>query len=108
MKFWPTTLVEYVRKAESAYDAELLARQSKWRIRADWDQIKVQVMRDGLRAKFQQCVEAREALLATGNTRLVKYGSLSKFWGAGVNGSGKNMLGKLLMELRDELRNTRV
>jgi len=26
------------------------------------------------------------------------------YWGIGADGSGKNMLGKILMEIRDELR----
>ena len=60
-----------------------------------------------LRAKFTQHEDFRELLLLTGDKRLVEYSTISnevnRTWGE-VNGIGKNMLGKLLMEVRHEFQ----
>ena len=67
-------------------------------------------MRAVLRAKFSQHEALRELLLDTGSHRLVEAGTtnnaVNRFWGE-VHGKGKNTLGNLLMELRDELRKER-
>eukprot|EP01043_Picozoa_sp_COSAG02_P010029 COSAG02_NODE_346_length_24113_cov_13.213001_19_plen_740_part_00 len=73
-------------------------------LRADWDQAKVEVMRTAIRAKFTQSTELRELLLSTGAHPLVQLKPDDQFWGSGRNGRGQNMLGVLLMELRDELK----
>ncbi|KVN85996.1 NADAR family protein [Burkholderia ubonensis] len=78
-----------------------------WDIRSDWSKIKFDRMRDVLRAKFGQHDDLRELLLSTGNARLVESATVdnpvNRLWGE-VNGVGKNMLGTLLMEVREELR----
>lgn len=78
-----------------------------WDIVPNWASIKVDRMRAVLRAKFIQHPELRELLLGTANRRLVEAGTtnnaVNRFWGE-VDGKGENTLGKLLMELRDELR----
>ena len=72
-------------------------------LRHNWDEIKVNVMKCGLKLKFS-IPELKEKLLATGDAYLEE-GNWWKdrYWGV-CNGIGENMLGKLLMELRDELR----
>lgn len=78
-----------------------------WDIVPNWANIKVDRMRAVLRAKFSQHEYLRQLLLATGSRRLVEAGTtnnaVNRFWGE-VNGKGENTLGKLLMELRDQLR----
>lgn len=78
-----------------------------WDIVPNWAQIKFSRMRDVLRAKFTQHADLRDLLLSTGNLRLVEAGktdnAVNRTWGE-VNGKGKNMLGILLMEVREELR----
>lgn len=71
-------------------------------IRPAWDEVRLAVMADLLRAKFEIPV-LRRRLLATGSALLVNeawWGD--KFWGIS-RGRGDNHLGRLLMELRDEL-----
>ncbi|RKH50449.1 NADAR domain-containing protein [Corallococcus aberystwythensis] len=46
----------------------------------------------------------REALQATGDAKLVEHTENDDDWGDGGDGSGSNMLGRLLMELRDTAR----
>ncbi|MBI3373764.1 MAG: NADAR family protein [Betaproteobacteria bacterium] len=78
----------------------------QWDIVPDWSRIKFDRMRAVLRAKFTQHADLRELLLSTGNARLVEAGTVenavNRLWGE-VNGKGKNMLGVLLMELREQL-----
>jgi len=41
--------------------------------------------------------------LSTGNSILIENNPLDPYWGTGPDGKGKNMTGKLLMELRERL-----
>ena len=78
-----------------------------WDIVPDWSRTKFDRMRDVLKAKFTQHEDLRDLLLSTGDARLVEAGRtdnlVNRTWGE-VNGRGLNMLGVLLMEVRDELR----
>jgi ribA/ribD-fused uncharacterized protein len=75
-------------------------------VRSDWNQIKVDRMRSVLRLKFDSTERYPlcQALLATGDAVLIEASNTDAFFGIGKKGNGKNMLGKLLMEVRDELR----
>jgi ribA/ribD-fused uncharacterized protein len=73
-------------------------------MRADWEAVKDDIMREAVRAKFQQHTELREILLATGDARIVEHTQNDSYWGDGGDGSGKNMLGRILMEVREQLR----
>lgn len=78
-----------------------------WDINPDWSRTKYDRMREVLRAKFTQHEDLKAVLLSTGNARLVEVGRtdnlVNRTWGE-VNGKGLNMLGVLLMEVREELR----
>jgi ribA/ribD-fused uncharacterized protein len=60
-------------------------------------------MRKALRAKFDQNEEMRKRLIETGTATLVEDSPEDRFWGGAIEGS-MNMLGKLLMELRESYR----
>ncbi|MER9056486.1 NADAR family protein [Mesorhizobium sp. M0910] len=98
-------LMERIRRAPSAHEAFKLAERNKHLRRPDWDKVKVDVMRDILRAKAAQHEYVHRKLLATGDRELVEDSWRDDFWGWGPNRDGKNMLGKLWMEIRAELRN---
>lgn len=70
----------------------------------NWNKIKVDRMRRVLRAKFTQHEDLKELLLSTENRQIVEDSKFDSYWGIGKNGKGKNVLGKLLMERRSELR----
>lgn len=89
-----------VRLAPTADEAKKLGNDPACAIRDDWDVRKVNVMRQALIAKFSQHSELRSALLATGDAILVENSKKDYFWGIGAEGTGKSMLGALLMELR--------
>lgn len=78
-----------------------------WDIQPNWSRTKFDRMRAVLRAKFSQHEDLLKLLLSTGDARLVEVGRtdnlVNRTWGE-VNGKGLNMLGVLLMEVREELR----
>lgn len=90
--------------APSAHEAFKIAETHKPLVRVDWPLVKVDVMRDILRAKVEQHEYVRRKLLATGHRILIEDSWRDDFWGWGPNKDGKNMLGKLWMEIREELR----
>lgn len=87
--------------------AQLAHHLFKWQVRSDWNQNKVERMRAVLRAKFEQNPHLGLKLVQTGNAELIEASRTDTFWGIGKNGKGQNMLGRLLMQLRAELRRRR-
>lgn len=79
-------------------------------IRKDWESIKINVMREGLSLKFVENSPLAEMLLATEGASLVETNHWGdKFWGVdSKTGQGKNWLGTLLMERRDELKQSKI
>ena len=65
--------------------------------------LRVDVMRDILRAKVDQHEYVRRKLLATGDRELIEDSWRDDFWGWGPNKDGENHLGKLWMEVRLEM-----
>ena len=73
-------------------------------LRPDWEEVKYQVMYEICCAKFTQNRELREILLATGDEYLEEGNTWGdRIWGT-VNGQGNNWLGKILMQVREELK----
>lgn len=93
-----------IMHSRSAHDAFKIAQANKHLQISTWDQIKVAEMRQILRAKAEQHEYVRRKLLATGDRELVENSWRDAWWGIGPNGDGLNMLGKLWMEVRSELR----
>ena len=73
-------------------------------IRDDWEDVKIDVMRKCLKAKFTQHAKLKNLLLSTGDAVIIEDSPRDDFWGIGKYGTGKNWLGKLLMETRDMLK----
>jgi N-glycosidase YbiA len=120
MKFLPTEMVflkeynvyipyqEIIRYAKTPKEAKRLGSNRNFKIHPNWDTMRIEVMRECVRAKFQQHPSLRELLLSTGDAILVEDSPTDYFWGCGKNRTGKNMLGKILMEVRGELRNASI
>lgn len=93
-----------IRNANSPMLAARLGRDRKQKLRRDWEAVKVDIMRAAVLAKFTQHEALRTLLLSTGDAKLVEHTDNDDFWGDGGNGRGKNMLGRILMQVRDQLR----
>lgn len=93
--------VEKIKNAKTPGAAKRLARTAK--LRDDWEDVKVDIMRDILWAKFS-IPYLSKLLLDTGNSFLIEGNTWGDtFWGM-CDGKGRNILGKLLMEIREEMR----
>ncbi len=72
-------------------------------LRPDWDEVKIEIMTEIVRAKFIQNPSLTEKLLATEDFILEEGNTWGDdFWGV-CNGVGQNHLGKILMEVRESL-----
>lgn len=86
-------------------DAKRLGRKVK--LRTDWEEVKESVMYLICFQKFKQNRELRERLLKTGNAELIEGNSWGdQIWGV-CNGVGKNLLGNILMKVRDEMKSVK-
>jgi len=103
-KFSDSTLQEKIRTAKKSVIAKSLAVKYRRGARADWDEVRDEVMERAVRAKFAQHEALRTLLLATGEEPLAEAAPNDYYWGVGENGTGQNKLGLLLMRIRAELR----
>ena len=93
----------------SPMTAKMKARRYLKDTRHDWDSVRVEIMRWCLRAKLAQNWDSFGGLLLrTGDAPIVEDSRKDAFWGAKRTGDGElvgtNALGRLLMELREELK----
>ena len=103
-KFDDDAYREKIRTTKSPMIAARLGRSRRVPIRPDWESVKVDVMRKAVEAKINAHEELKELLLSTGNEELIEDAARDSFWGCGADGSGQNWLGRILMELREQLK----
>lgn len=94
-----------IMDARSAHDAFKIAQANKHLQVRTWPEIKVGEMHAIIRAKADQHEYVRTKLLATGDRELIEDSWRDGFWGWGPHRDGDNVLGRLWMEVRSELRN---
>ena len=105
VKFVDPVYAEHIRtKCATAAASKTAGRSRKYPIQPDWNTSRVDVMLVALRAKFGQHEDIRTRLLETGDAELVEHAIWDRFWGdGGGKGTGQNILGKLIMKVREEL-----
>lgn len=117
-KIWPTVehyyqASKFIKLADKEFircaPTPTLAKQYAQEVitpslQAKWPKIKKEIMLKGLRSKFEQHPDLAKRLISTGDRMLIEYTENDSYWGKGVDGTGHNHLGKLLMLLRMELR----
>lgn len=93
---------EQIRVARTPGESKRLGR--KVLLREDWEDIKFSAMKEILTIKFENPI-MKNKLLETGHRELIE----GNHWGDSVwgvcKGKGDNHLGKILMEIREEIRN---
>ncbi|HLK58236.1 MAG TPA: NADAR family protein [Chthonomonadaceae bacterium] len=117
--WWPTTehyfqaqkfvrtdadWAEKIRLARTPGEAKQRGGNRSHPICSDWNVVRDEVMRRAVRKKFETHEEIRAVLLATGEEEIVENAPRDYYWGCGATGTGKNMLGQILMEVREALR----
>lgn len=94
-----TERIQFTKLSPS--EAKRLGRRVS--LRKDWEDVKVSIMEEVVRAKFTQNAELADKLLATGDAHLEEGNTWGdRVWGT-VNGIGANQLGIILMKIRDEI-----
>lgn len=133
MKFLPESMIEvqtscgirpipirtYIWRQPNPKLAAKEGRRRDLPLRKDWDQypqgidrytysgkfmkVKDHYMLKALWYKFTQHKDLRDLLCETGNAEIIEHTRNDSYWGDGGDGTGQNMLGKLLMIIREEL-----
>jgi len=103
-KYEDPELREKVRLAASPWVAAQIGRDPSLPLRKDWEQIKEAVMMEALMFKVSQNKDVKDTLLSTGDNEIVEHTPRDHYWADGGDGSGRNRLGILWMEIRKELR----
>lgn len=103
-KFYGTKYEEEIRILDNPMESAKMGRKCDLPLRKDWEQVKCDIMRKAVYAKFSQNEEIKEILLSTKDNYIIENTTDDYYWGCGKNGTGKNMLGKILIETRDKLR----
>ena len=95
-----------IRESKTASEAK--HKGQKVTKRPDWDEVKLSVMETGVLAKFEQNPDLAEKLLATGDMILEEGNTWDDtFWGVDYyTRHGANNLGKILMKVRNQIRQT--
>lgn len=96
----PTTK-RLIREAKSPGIAKKLGHAVQ--LPADWEQRKLDVMRDLIRRKFENPL-LRAMLLATEDATLIEGNTWNDTFYGVCKGVGQNWLGRIIMEVRDECR----
>ena len=108
MKFYATDeRFNTILHLKNPNEARLITKTQAYKInrRLDFDKQKFDIMEKGLRAKFTQNPQVAEMLKATGNAVLIKSCEICYKCGFGI-GSGQNRMGKILMQIRNELQSS--
>jgi ribA/ribD-fused uncharacterized protein len=102
-KFEDESIKEEIRNARSAHAAFKHAEANKDKCKGNWDEIKLQVMKEILHAKVEQHPYVMKKLLESGERELIEDSWRDNYWGWGPNKDGENHLGKLWMEVTKEV-----
>lgn len=91
---------EVIRNAKSPWEAKKLGQGIV--VRDDWDFVKVEIMRLLIKEKFENPFLGHRLIKTEGYTLVMDNKWNDRFWGV-CRGTGENWLGKILMQVRDEI-----
>ena len=104
-KFDDIEIKEKIRNLKSSHEAFKFAENNKHLYKSNWNDIKLDIMKDILRSKVEQHPYVLKKLIDSGDKELVENSWRDSYWGWGENRNGENHLGKLWMEIRKEFKN---
>lgn len=95
-----------IRNLAKARDAKKMG--GALALRPDWESVKISIMEEIVTDKFTRNYHLGDKLIATGDAELVEGNTRRDvFWGV-CNGVGENHLGKILMRVREKLRQVQI
>jgi ribA/ribD-fused uncharacterized protein len=104
MTFEDEAYREQIRTTPHPADATKLGKSKKHGCRKDWDKVKETYMTRGTYIKCRTHPEVAEALLATGDMKIIETSQYDYYWGCGRDTRGHNVYGKVLMNVRGQLK----
>lgn len=100
-------LAEAIRNTKSAHEAQKLAEENTDKRDASWDKNKLNIMKEILYCKIEQHPYVKKKLLQSKEREIIEDSWRDDYWGWGENKKGKNWLGRLWMDIREEIMNLR-
>lgn len=97
-------LCRLIQQASSPEKAAAIGRDPTYTVRQDWHTLKPGIMYNAVLTKFTTYPDLMALLLGTNEELIVENSPTDDYWGCGPNGLGQNQLGKVLMRIRQELR----
>lgn len=96
-------IAEEIFNATSANMTKKISNAHAGEVMPEWHQQKEEIMEEIVRAKLAQHEKVRALLIESGIREIIENSPTDSFWGI-ADGSGQNVLGKLWMKLRNELK----
>lgn len=103
-KFVGTPHFYDVLHAPTPEEAKRIGQDRARPLRPDWEQARVDVMRKVVVEKFLRYPELQKLLAQTADRPIIKRSRSDLFWGQRHDGAGRNLLGEILMDVREHLR----
>lgn len=97
-------VIPEIHAAPTPEEAAAMGRDRTRIIRSDWEQVKIQVMHTAVLKKFLTHADIQAILISTGDRLIVENSPTDCYWGCGQDNTGQNHLGRILMSVRQEIR----
>jgi len=108
MRYDDPKIITEILTARSPVKAWEVSTKYKHLQKPDFREHKRETMKKLMRARVDQHEDVRKALIDSGDLQIVKhidtYPPGDGFWDDGPDGRGENQIGKIWMEIREELR----
>lgn len=104
MKFLDTDIQERVRLCKTPKESAIMGRDRSLPLREDWDEISYSIMYRAVYEKFTQHEDLQKILLSTGDSKIAEHTVNDSLWGDGGDGSGRNRLGRILVNVREDIK----
>ena len=103
-KFDDKKVIKKIIDAKTPKEASMIGRDRNNHLKSNWETIKLDIMEEGLYNKYMQNKDICQKLLNTGNRKIVEATVKEFYWGCGIDGTGENQFGMLLVKVRNRIR----
>lgn len=93
-----------ILKETVPYKIKKLGRKVKNYNEEAWNEVRYDIMLQINKEKYSYNKDLKDILLSTGDAFLFEDSPYDYLWGVGKNGAGQNLLGRVLMEVRQYLQ----
>jgi len=105
LKFYPHDMYWFnsINSAGTPQRAKQMGNTRRHKLRDDWEEVKIDLMKELITLKMETYGEIYDALMETGDREMIEASPTDYYWGEGKDRSGTNMLGKVLVQVRESL-----